>query len=541
MDEIVRKAYNVFWQIFFVIFLLMLLFFKLDMQEQDVKDGFEVLTDYEKVVYEDITAPLKTRTAYSFVLDGVEGPYCHLMTHSAHQEVRVFLDDECIYNMIAGEIDFSGRSPGGVWNHIVFSEADNGKTVKIEFAPVYRTAIDEGRPTFFLGNESDITRNVILHSMPNFILSLFAILVGVALVIIVYCNYKKSDVEGNLMMLGYAILQIGLLKLSMSDMIALLFPNRPAFTIILPMSLMLMWIPVTMVCKNLYSTREKTIWYVPCYIGFAIMTLAIVLQYMGALDMYQMLPVVRFNIFLIFGIIVIMTVREVREKGWNIRIIQNLCCMGMCLVGELTETLLTYLFRGQTLTGLSMLCYLVYAAVMGYHFLDEAKDYMEVGIKAKRYESMAFHDQLTGLYNRTAFAEHTNSVEFFAEKCIIIVMDLNNLKGCNDKLGHSKGDIYIKETARMIQECFDDIGNCYRMGGDEFYVLLQDANPSLCKQRLQELKARVASCDKVGSGFRMGIACGYKMYDGHMDYDIHETARRADKMMYQDKFAMKEL
>jgi GGDEF domain-containing protein len=79
------------------------------------------------------------------------------------------------------------------------------------------------------------------------------------------------------------------------------------------------------------------------------------------------------------------------------------------------------------------------------------------------------------------------------------------------------------------------------MGGDEFNVLLENGDLYLCKQRLKELQKKVADCDKVGGGFRMGIACGYKMYDRRLDYDIHETARRADKVMYQEKFAMKEL
>lgn len=84
--------------------------------------------------------------------------------------------------------------------------------------------------------------------------------------------------------------------------------------------------------------------------------------------------------------------------------------------------------------------------------LKEAKALMEIGSQAKAFEEMAYHDQLTGLFNRTAYAEYTGSSNFKPEGHIIVMFDLNNLKQCNDSLGHDHGDSYIIESAGLIKK-----------------------------------------------------------------------------------------
>ena len=119
------------------------------------------------------------------------------------------------------------------------------------------------------------------------------------------------------------------------------------------------------------------------------------------------------------------------------------------------------------------------------------------------------------------------------------MMDLNNLKKCNDSYGHDVGDYYITTCASLIKECFMDIGNCYHMGGDEFCVLIPNGSPTVCAERIKELKGKVELCKPIGEGFKMGVACGYKMYERREDYNISDTVKRADKVMYDDKITMK--
>lgn len=165
---------------------------------------------------------------------------------------------------------------------------------------------------------------------------------------------------------------------------------------------------------------------------------------------------------------------------------------------------------------------------------------MRIGMKAKRYERMAYHDQLTGLYNRTAYAEHTGAKNFVPDHSIAVMFDLNDLKKCNDTQGHEQGDRYIMCGTQFIQQAFGDIGKCYRMGGDEFCVLLEGVSLEICRERVQRLKKFVEEHNKkYPEEFPVQIACGYELYDENEDFDFGDTLRRADKMMYQEKFIMK--
>lgn len=58
---------------------------------------------------------------------------------------------------------------------------------------------------------------------------------------------------------------------------------------------------------------------------------------------------------------------------------------------------------------------------------------------------------------------------------LIVTFELNNLKRCNDNYGHSAGDVYISNSARVIENIFERFGKCYRIGGDEFCCVIPKA------------------------------------------------------------------
>ena len=107
-------------------------------------------------------------------------------------------------------------------------------------------------------------------------------------------------------------------------------------------------------------------------------------------------------------------------------------------------------------------------------------------------------------------------------------------------IGHDKGDNYITTSAAIIKKCFSTIGNCYRMGGDEFCVLIKGASMSACETYAKKLEKEAIDYTKNHpEEFPIKIACGYTSYDASIDYDISDTLRRADKKMYQDKINKK--
>ena len=136
-------------------------------------------------------------------------------------------------------------------------------------------------------------------------------------------------------------------------------------------------------------------------------------------------------------------------------------------------------------------------------------------------------DGLTGLLNQSSYLNKTAS---FNQDAILIVFDLDDFKDINDQYGHLKGDQCLVEVADSIRNAYFNDGLCYRIGGDEFFVLLNsDADTEACEKRLQkELKKRrktLAVLPEVSFGsavFRVGD-------------DINKVKDMADLQMYQMK------
>ncbi|HIY53490.1 MAG TPA: GGDEF domain-containing protein, partial [Candidatus Agathobaculum merdavium] len=112
---------------------------------------------------------------------------------------------------------------------------------------------------------------------------------------------------------------------------------------------------------------------------------------------------------------------------------------------------------------------------------------------------------------------------------------INNLKQANDTMGHSAGDELICTAAECILSVFDSLGCCYRMGGDEFVVLLQNITESQVNKALSELELCI-SRRNLTRPFPLSLAMGYAM---GQDAPIEQMFREADAAMYRNKSRMK--
>ena len=82
-------------------------------------------------------------------------------------------------------------------------------------------------------------------------------------------------------------------------------------------------------------------------------------------------------------------------------------------------------------------------------------------------------DGMTGLLNQKSFSNYLEARENEEKKCLIIIMDVNDFKYINDNYGHEFGDKILIEVSKIIKESYKKYGKCYRMGGDEFAIIMQ--------------------------------------------------------------------
>lgn len=144
--------------------------------------------------------------------------------------------------------------------------------------------------------------------------------------------------------------------------------------------------------------------------------------------------------------------------------------------------------------------------------------------------SMAYVDALTGLGNRAAYDKHVRQLEDDIARgkanFAVGVFDINGLKEINDGYGHAKGDKVIIEAARNLKQAFEN-GKVYRIGGDEFIVLVEGADPA----RL------INSAELAAEKSLVSMSKGCAAYEPGKDQDYIAVFNRADSAMYTDKRA----
>jgi diguanylate cyclase (GGDEF)-like protein len=120
-----------------------------------------------------------------------------------------------------------------------------------------------------------------------------------------------------------------------------------------------------------------------------------------------------------------------------------------------------------------------------------------------------------------------------------VTFDLNNLKKCNDTLGHMAGDQYISGAAEIIRNTFGKAGETFRIGGDEFCTILQNAKESDIPAYLMKMRELEQVYNQKNELVTMRIACGYAVFDAEQDRNLEDTRSRADARMYRNKKELK--
>lgn len=173
------------------------------------------------------------------------------------------------------------------------------------------------------------------------------------------------------------------------------------------------------------------------------------------------------------------------------------------------------------------------------------KELMSSQQHADAMSRLATLDSLTGIRNKTAFDNQLEVLEEEFEKDEkefgFVMIDLNNLKLINDNYGHDKGDISIKKLCGIICDVFAH-SPVYRVGGDEFIVLLQNEDFNNVESLVSAFRDRMRATygDKSALPWdRISAAIGYALYDPEFDDGIDSVKSRADKEMYECKREMK--
>ncbi len=175
--------------------------------------------------------------------------------------------------------------------------------------------------------------------------------------------------------------------------------------------------------------------------------------------------------------------------------------------------------------------------------LGTVYDVTDKKLYQQKIEKQANNDFLTGLYNRMRCEQDL-------ERCIrqskergsegaLLYIDLDDFKHINDGLGHQYGDILLKNISGSLKQIPGVENNCYRMGGDEFIIILTHQSVTLLQQILDEIKSLFTRPWMLkGADYYCTMSMGVVRFPTDGD-TVEELIRKADIALYTAKCAGK--
>ncbi len=168
------------------------------------------------------------------------------------------------------------------------------------------------------------------------------------------------------------------------------------------------------------------------------------------------------------------------------------------------------------------------------------KDITELKLKEREARYLAYHDELTGLPNRTLFSERLEHALELAKRkqeyLAVVFLDLDEFKTVNDTFGHAQGDLLLQKVAKRILVALREHDTFARLGGDEFVIMLEDVEDrEAIVNVLDRIKHALDTPITLGSSqIYITPSLGVAIYSEDGD-EAEELLKKADMAMYNSK------
>ncbi len=476
--------------------------------------------------------PNEEKSIYAVVPEGIESGDV-LSFKMKNGFLKVYLDGELVKSVTETSTEYE-KSPGTFWVYIPLEEGDIGKTITLSIC----TSYNDGKcylDNVEIGKGVEMVTENLAERIPSLIVCILIIFIGLCMIIAyLSISYFNPEFSREFLYIGLFAVTTATWTLMELKVVQIFTANTSALHTLSCLMLSLIVMPLYLFFRKDMGNTAR--WLVPLASIFTILNFAIILalHVTGVADLHETLSIT--HIFLLLGALGLFYANYVilfknKNRSWT----DVLCAIGMISIAVATLLdLVRYKFLHASDSALCVrIALLFYVITLGIKSIMRILKLMQRGIQAELISNLAYMDGLTGLGNRTSYNERVEKLR--TQPFTVFMFDVNNLKTVNDTLGHASGDILIKGAATAIERTFSEKGECYRIGGDEFVCLIDEA----CNEEVlvKNLLAHVAEV-REEIQLPLEIAYGHAYYNGQ-PYDSEQTISLADQRMYECKKEMK--
>ncbi|QSX05384.1 GGDEF domain-containing protein [Sedimentibacter sp. zth1] len=455
-----------------------------------------------------------------------------LIIKSNHQYLTVSINDSVIYKS-----DTFSKNPGISLHIVPLNKKYKGSYLKISLSSPFSTYANNIE-NIYLCNTNTVVPKLLCLSISNLIMGIVFIVIGLIEIYLFIYTMNKQNSSRFIKFFSFFTIILGI-YLCFNQIIMSVFFNPQTVSNIKHMALYLMPLLILLIFYDLVKIQKKFILY--SIVGNAIFNVVALLSMIT-----RILPLPSFlsfyRIILIIDFLISLSIFYKEYKNGNKFIIIPLFLFISLLILYFTSIINCNINVKVSLLYKYFILYVILYCFFSYFttFLSKFTNVNTIIQHNNTLKSIAFTDNLTNFKNRYAFEKALNNlskIQLGPSKTAVFVFDLNRLKSINDHYGHSFGDKYIQLCANCIMTTFEKPEHIFRIGGDEFVVILIETS-------LQEADTLI---NKLYDNFdkerfmtiRPSVAYGCAFYDSYLDKNLYNTFNRADRKMYLFKSKQK--
>ena len=456
-----------------------------------------------------------------------------LAFQTRYQSIRIWADGEIIYEAAQGR----EHALSSMWHFIPYDDYIGASVLRVELTQ-YDGSSEWKLFSVYSDNSSAVEMHIIQQHIPTILVWMCCMLFSLLLIFVIVFMAIKKIAQIPLIVSLAAFIFISGMWILLDSKVTTIYGGNYAFTYFLSYFVFyLLPIPLLFYFQFILELKNRFLLSL-IWITAGNFVICMLLHLLGIVHIRNTSITVHL-IIIAFLVSFIYEFFKKSAKSGRKRLICSFCgiaaifAAGLASIGLYhadllppTNSALVYAWCLLIL----ILCMTMDAIIMFGRMWKE-RQYIEF------YRQLATVDSMTNLENRNAYELRLRKLiaEQPSELCFII-FDIDRMKHINDTYGHHAGDKVLAFTGQCIQQIFGSSGECYRIGGDEFCVIITD-NTDITK-KLIEFDKLVKLNNKNNFHVRVSYGWNRKKFSAGSpitDEDLYEIKNLSDKMLYMNK------
>ena len=454
----------------------------------------------------------------------------------------VYINDTAVYDFHPDLIRIYGNYYGECIHTVDLPALEENSEIRITYTTLHE-ALTSSFYSMKIQEGAEFVKVTVAENFANYMQCFVIMVLGVVLIVVGFLFTTDPNSIIETISLGTTAIVLALWTSSGSRIPQIISENSAMVRVMDYMCLIFLPVPVIIliasVSKQLDSILPKIL------IGLCGLNLVLNVVWVLVLGRDYSEVLIITHIILGIGVLFIvhLTIGAYKKSGKfgkNMKVI--VAGFSVLIAAGILDIIRYYLFKAADASLFTRLGLLYFIILFTIYELNLFLNIIRKSAQTEVMEKLAYNDGLTGLLNRLAFTQEENRIkEKESGKFIFVQLDINFLKQVNDNYGHAEGDRFIIAAAELINDTFGRYGKCYRIGGDEFFAILDgkhseedyDKATELFEEKIKEVN------DRNEFHIPLCIAYGKAVYvPGNDSFD--EAEKTADNLMYEHKKLLKE-